>query len=183
MTSLRFSLPAMRVSGNFHDADMLALSEILLRHCNGALAFLKRLDFRRASKEGRLNRTAGFKSHGAFALAKVLQSSESIEEVYVQRHQIGPFGACAIFVAASKNPILHTLGMRRCRIGERGAMAFAEVICSASHQECGLREVDLSANTIGYRGCLAIEQALQRHDKMVRCLSINLEGNLVFQEV
>ena len=53
LTTLRFTLPSLRVSGDFHDADMLALAEILLRHGNGPLRFIKRLDFSRSSKEGR----------------------------------------------------------------------------------------------------------------------------------
>ena len=43
LTTLRFSLPTLRASGSFHDADMLALCEILLPHCNGALSHIRRL--------------------------------------------------------------------------------------------------------------------------------------------
>lgn len=43
LTTLRFSLPTLRASGSFHDADMLALCEILLPHCNSTLSHIRRL--------------------------------------------------------------------------------------------------------------------------------------------
>lgn len=180
LTTLRFSLPSLRVSGSFHDADMLALCEVLLRHCNGALKYIQRLDFSIASKEGKLHGKKGFRSHGAFTLSKLLQQSEHIEEVYIQHNRVGPYGSSALFLAASTNPVLRTLMMRRCRIGERGAMAFADHVCKS--QVCGLKEVDLSINQIGFKGSIAIEKALleQKED---RHIEVDLEGNLVFQEV
>lgn len=180
--SIRFSLPAMRVSGPFHDNDMLALCEILIRHVNGPLAYIRRLDFSRASKEGKLNGKMGFRSHGAFCLAKVLTMSKHVEEVRLQRHRIGPFGSSAIFLAVSQNSALRLLTVRRCLVGEKGALAFAEIIGPST--ECGLQYVDLSANRIGLRGCLAIEQALEKREEgKFQCLEVDLEGNLVLQEV
>jgi len=182
LASLRYSLPAMRVSGPFFDSDMLALSDILIRHVNGPLAYIRRLDFSRASKEGKLNGIPGFRSHGAFCLAKVLTISKHIEEVRLQRHRIGHFGSSAIFLAVSQNLALRSLTLRRCMIGEKGALAFAEII--GPSMECGLQYVDLSANRIGLRGCLAIEQALEkRKDDKFQCLEVDLEGNLILQEV
>ena len=182
LTTLRFSLPSMRVSAAFYDADMLALTEILLRYGNGPLQYLHRLDFSIPSKEGHLHGKAGFRSHGALALAKVLQSTQHIKEVYVQRNHVGHYGASALFIACSTNPTVEKLVLRRCRVGERGALFFAELISSAS--ECGLKDVDLSANHIGFRGTLAIEQALvERQAKDMSPIVIDLEGNLVFQEV
>ena len=73
--------------------------------------------------------------------------------------------------------------MRRCRVGERGGLLFAELIAASS--ECGLRDIDLSANQIGFKGTIAIEQALiQRKSKRdLRPVNVDLEGNLVLQEV
>jgi len=209
LTTFRFSLPCLRVSGGFHDADMLALCEILMRYSNGPLRYLRRLDFTVAAKEGRLSITSkqrGFRSHGAFALAKVLQGTQYVEEVYLQGNRIGPYGASAIFVACSTNPTIRKLNLRRCRVGERGALAFAELILTppvddASGARCGLREVDLSANYIGFKGSIAIERALaERRGGNNRgkpiggdgvpatfdeedTIVIDLEGNLVLQEV
>lgn len=80
--------------------------------------------------------------------------------------------------------------MRGCRIGERGALLFAEKICSVvPEKNGGLKEVDLSANRIGFRGCFAIEEALKGRMENERCedgelpVQIDLEGNMVFQEV
>ena len=42
LTAIRFSLPTIRVSGSFHDIDMLSLAEILFRHCNGPDVVCKR---------------------------------------------------------------------------------------------------------------------------------------------
>jgi len=180
LTTLRFSLPTLRASGSFHDADMLALCEILLPHCNSTLSYIRRLDFSIASKEGKLHGKRGFRSHGAFTLSKLLSESAHIEEVFLQRNSIGPYGSSAIFLAASTNPILRTLVMRRCSIGERGALAFAEHVCSSNIS--GLHEVDISVNGIGFKGCIAVETALSRREegKKIEC---DLEGNLVFQEV
>ena len=182
LTTLRFSLPSMRVSAAFYDADMLALTEILLRYGNGPLQYLHRLDFSIPSKEGHLHGTAGFRSHGALALAKVLQSTQHIKEVYVQRNHVGHYGASALFIACSTNAVVEKLVLRRCRVGERGAMFFAELMATAS--ECGLRDVDLSANQIGFKGTLAIEQALvERQRKNLAPIVVDLEGNLVLQEI
>ena len=184
MATLRFALPAMRVTGPFHDADMLALGEILLRHCHGGgpLTYLRRLDFSRATKDskapGRIRR--GMSSHGAVGLAKVLTQSANIEEVRLQRHGIGHYGATVLFLAVVKNPTLKSISLRRCQLGEAGGIAFAEIICPS--KKCGLQKIDLSANRIGFRGCLAIEQALTKRDPE-NYLDLNLDGNLVFQEV
>ena len=180
LTTLRFSLPTLRVSGSFHDADMLALGEILLPHCNSLLKYIKRLDFSIASREGKLHGRRGFRSHGAFTLSKILSSSENIKEVFLQRNKIGPYGSSAIFIAAGTNPCLRTLVMRRCAIGERGARAFAEHVCKSDIS--GLREVDLSVNSIGFSGSVEVETALSRREEG-RKIECDLEGNLVLQEV
>eukprot|EP00562_Extubocellulus_spinifer_P035486 CAMPEP_0178683100 /NCGR_PEP_ID=MMETSP0699-20121125/2128_1 /TAXON_ID=265572 /ORGANISM="Extubocellulus spinifer, Strain CCMP396" /LENGTH=177 /DNA_ID=CAMNT_0020327681 /DNA_START=516 /DNA_END=1046 /DNA_ORIENTATION=- len=137
-------------------------------------------DFSIASKEGKLHGKRGFRSHGAFTLSKLLSESAHIEEVFLQRNSIGPYGSSAIFLAASTNPILRTLVMRRCSIGERGALAFAEHVCSSNIS--GLHEVDISVNGIGFKGCIAVETALSRREegKKIEC---DLEGNLVFQVI
>jgi len=183
LTTLRFSLPSLRVSGSFHDTDMLALSELLLRHANARLQFVSRLDFIMASKEGKQHRSVklGFTSHGALALAKVLQHTKYIRQIWLPRHRIGPYGASALFLACRDNHSIQTLNLRRCRIGERGAFAFCELLNSKT----GLLEVDLSANGIGHRGTVAIERALERYEKDESTvpLLLNLEGNLVFPEV
>ena len=223
LTTFRFQLPTLRVSGNFFDADMLALSEVLLKHCNGALKYIRRLDFTIAGKEGKDrgyglgsgfggSGKKGIRSHGAYALSKVLQISKYIKEVYLSGNRIGPYGASAIFIATSQNENIQTLLMRGCRILERGALVFAKEICGDDGSKCGLKEVDLSACRIGFRGCYAIEEALkgrmessdkspyqwdsktQEQDQQLEVLGkkkensapmmmIDLEGNMIFQEV
>jgi hypothetical protein len=160
---------------------MLALTELLLKHANGALQYVKRLDFTIASKEGKqqLGIKVGFKSHGALALAKTLQSTQFITQVWLPRHRIGPYGASALFWACSANPSIHVLNLRRCRIGERGAFAFCELILN---EKTGLQDVDLSANGIGHRGTVAVEKAL-KEIAAENFIFVNLEGNLVFPEV
>ena len=196
LTAIRFSLPTLRVSGSFFDADMLALVEILLKHCNGALSFIRRLDFSIAGKEGKSSSVGGgggsgkkgFRSHGAYALSRVLKVSKFIAEVYIPNNRIGPYGAVAIFEAARENATLKTLWMKGCRIGERGALAFADQICSEESLSV-LQEVDLSINRIGFRGCFAIERALK--ERMERSsqteefkdILVYLDANMVLQEV
>ena len=181
LTAFRFSLPSLKLTGDFHDADMLALADVIIRHGNGALRYIQRLDFTMASKEGKLHGKRGFRSHGAFALAKILQASDNIQDIRLSRHKVGPYGASAIFLAASRHPSLRLLIMRRCRIMERGGMAFAELVCR--NTQCRLEEVDLSFNHIGLRGSVAIEQELSRRSEKVPDIIVDLEGNLVFQEV
>jgi hypothetical protein len=199
LTTLRFSLPCLRVTGPFHDEDMLALVELLLRHGNGALKYISRLDFSIASKEGRHWRNTklvGFTSHGALALAKALQTTKHVRQVFLQRHRIGPYGSAALFLACRTNPSIEVLNLRRCRIGERGAFAFCEIIMgmNPNHDDKkankesighGLVDVDLSANRIGHQGTAAIEKALEKHmeDGSEERIYVNLEGNLVFPEV
>ncbi len=117
LTTFRFKLPSLRVSGSFFDSDMLALVEVLLHHANGALSYIKRLDFSLAALEGKQFGKKGIRSHGAYALSKVLQISKHIEEVFLPGNKIGPYGSAAIFSAARCNPTLRTLLMRGCRIG------------------------------------------------------------------
>lgn len=192
LTAIRFSSPSIRPSGSFHDNDMLALVELLLRHCNGALKHVYRLDFSLASKEGRNihnRKLLGFRSHGALALAKALQTTKYVREVILPRHRIGPYGASALFLCCSQNRTIVELNLRRCRIGERGALAFCELILEdMNHNDLGgLINVDLSANQIGHEGTVAIENLLkermndsteQRHQ-----IFVNLDGNLVFPEI
>lgn len=179
LTTLRYSLPALRVSGSFHDADMLALSELLLRHVNGHLSYIQRLDFSIGSKEGKLHGKAGFRSHGALALSKVLQQAQHIQQVLLQRNRIGPFGASALFVACCSNPTIRQLVLRRCGVRERGARVFAELVIASP--TTGLAEVDLSANGIGWKGSLVVEEALAKRqaDKQLEPLNVDMEGNLV----
>jgi hypothetical protein len=180
ITALRFSLPILRVAGSFHDSDMLALAEILFRHCNGALSHIQRLDFSIAGRYGKLHGRKGFGSHGAFTLSRVLCISKHIEEVFVQRNKIGPYGAAAIFAAASKNPYLNSIEMRRCGIGEKGALAFVEHI--GKSEVCALRYVDMSVNGIGFRGSIMIEEMLIEKERKGKIIDVDLEGNLVLQE-
>lgn len=182
LVAIRYSLPSMRVSGSFHDADMLALSELFISNTAPLLHHVKRLDFSRASQEGKLHGIKGFKSHGAFALSRILQSSQHIEEVFLPRHKIGPYGAAAIFAACQNNPTVKVLVLRRCLLGVRGAEAFAQAVVSSKH--CGLREVDLSNCRLGYHGTNAICNALLKREKSgLSLINVDLEGNLIFQEV
>jgi hemolysin III len=156
-----------------------------LPHQNGPLKYIKRLDFSLSSKEGRLHGKTGFRSHGALTLSKALQQAEYIEEVYLPRHRIGPYGASALFLACAHNPKsqLHTLKLRRCRIGLRGALAFAEVL--ATRADTSLRHIDLTVNYMGVQGCYAIERALQQRQLQADTppTEVDLEGNLVFPEI
>lgn len=180
MTAIRFSLPTLRVSGSFHDSDMLALCEVLFRHCNGALRHIQRLDFSIAGRFGKLHGRKGFGSHGAFTLSRVLCISNHIEEVILRRNKIGPYGASAIFAAASKNSTLKNISLRRCHVGEKGALAFVQYV--KGNDICGLREVDLSVNGIGFQGSMAIEEMLIAREKDGSPIIIDLDGNLVIQE-
>ena len=191
MTTFRFQLPSLRVSGSFFDADMLALVEVLLNHVNGSLSYIRRLDFSVAALEGKNLGKKGVRSHGAYALSKVLQMSLHIEEVFLPKNKIGSYGASAIFCAAKENKALKTLLMRGCRIGERGAFALVSQILM-NECSCGLREVDLSVNQIGFYGVYAIEKALKNRRERLKAqggededilMEIDLEGNMVFQEV
>lgn len=202
LTTFRFELPSLRVSGSFFDADMLALVEVLLNHINDSLSYIRRLDFSLAAKEGKHSASGkkGIRSHGAFALSKVLQISKHIEEVFIPGNKIGSYGASAIFCAASTNPTLRTLLMRGCRIGERGAFALVSQILTPPENSsngdegnknkkrrccCGLKEIDLSANRIGFYGVFAIEKGLKRRLELGtgEVIEIDLEANMVFQEV
>jgi Haemolysin-III related/Leucine Rich repeat len=204
---------------------MLALCEILLHHANGALRYIRRLDFSLSGLEssksaqhgqrGRHDAPSGFApgltSHGALTLSKVLHVARHIEEVNLRRNNIGPFGASAIFLACFENPYsrIGKINMRRCRVGERGALVLAELLVSHDKKKnhksqvvrpLALREIDLSSNYIGVQGCVELDRALQqRHkaflsspsptDEIAKAtprplsISINLEGNLVFSEI
>ena len=188
LTCIRYSLPTLRVSGSFFDADMLALVEILLKHCNGTLKFINRLDFSVAGKEGRNihgsgggNNKMGFKSHGAHALSRALAVSKYINEVYLPNNRIGPYGASAIFEVLRENETVKSLMMKGCRIGEKGAMAFVNKICRDGSRSV-LEEVDFSNNRIGFHGCCEIEKALQENSAKTPRI-VNLDGNMVLQEV
>jgi len=63
---------------------------------------------------------------------------------------------------------------------ERGALAFAQHL---GKSECGLTEVDISVNQIGFRGCLEVEEALVRARRKGKRIEVDLEGNLVLQEI
>lgn len=181
LITFKFSVPSLRVSNGFTDIDMLCLCDILLKYCNTKLSFIRRLDFSKASRPSKAVKGSGFTSHGAFCLAKVLLQSTMIQQVWLQRNHIGPYGASAIFIAASTNASLTNINMRRCRIGERGAFALAELCCGSLAS--GLKDVDVSANHIGFQGSLAISQALQSRGPNFPTLHVDLEGNLVLQEV
>mmetsp|Transcript_30216 Transcript_30216/g.57737 ORF Transcript_30216/g.57737 Transcript_30216/m.57737 type:complete len:317 (-) Transcript_30216:832-1782(-) len=170
LTTFRFKLPSLRVSGSFFDSDMLALVEVLLHHANGALSYIKRLDFTLAAVEGKQFGKKGIRSHGAYALSRVLQISKHIEEVFLPGNKIGPYGSAAIFNAARRNPTLRTLLMRGCRIGERGAFAFVSQILTPGEDDqmnCGLREIDLSVNQIGFYGVFEIEKRLKERSEKI----------------
>jgi len=189
LTALRFSSPSLRPSGAFHDTDMLALVEMLLRHGNGALRHVTRLDFSIASKQGRHernNKLIGFTSHGALSLAKALQTTKYIRQVFLPRHRIGPYGAAAIFMACRMNSAIEDLNLRSCRIGKKGALAFCELILlEENNAKSGLVNVNLSVNQIGHQGTTAIEKLLKERITNENCVQIdvNMDGNHVFPEV
>ena len=206
LTALRFASPSFRPSGAFHDTDMLALVELLLRHANGALKHVSRLDFTIAGKQGRHernNKLVGFSSHGALSLAKALQTTKYIRQVFLPRNRIGPYGASAIFVACRMNPSIEDLNLKRCQIGLRGAMAFCEIMLLGMHDEPsspsedtddddrrtgavaarGLINVNLSLNHIGHQGTTTIENLMNSEKNSDNQIVLNLDGNLVFPEV
>lgn len=205
LTALRFSSPSVRPSGAFHDADMLALVELLLRHANGALKHVTRLDFSIAGKQGRHernNKLIGFTSHGALSLAKALQTTKYIRQVFLPRNRIGPYGASAIFMACRMNPSIKDLNLRRCLIGKRGALAFCEIMLLGMDNEPappsgetdddrgtgaaavrGLVNVNLSLNHIGHQGTTAIGNLLNNEKNSDHQMVVNLDGNHVFPEV
>ena len=98
----------------------------------------------------------------------------------MQRNRIGPYGASAIFAACAKNPTIKVVEMRGCGIGEKGALAFVEHIGKSDH--CGLKDVDLSVNKIGFRGSIMMEEMLMEKERRGRPINVDLEGNLVLQE-
>jgi hypothetical protein len=120
-------------------------------------------------------------------------------------NRIGPYGASAIFCAAKHNPTLRTLLMRGCRVGERGAFALVSQLLMEKEDKdessirCGLREIDMSCNQIGFFGVFAIEKGLKNRMERIKArygsnggqetnldshiMEIDLEGNLIFQEV
>jgi hypothetical protein len=181
LTTIRYQLPSLRVTSPFKDADMLALAEILLKYGNGPLQSIRRLDF---SKHRSIRGQDGMGSHGALALAKVLQTSMAphVVQVHLQRNRIGPYGAAAIFLACLDSAVEH-LSLRRCQIGERGALALAAYIVPSTTTK--LTHIDVSANHCGYHGCVAIDRALQARDQKgwMPVMTIDLEGNHVFQEI
>lgn len=184
LTTFRFQLPSLRVSGAFFDADMLALVEVLLHHVNGALSYIRRLDFSVAAKEGKNFGKKGIRSHGAYALSKVLQMSLHIEEVFLPKNRIGPYGASAIFCAAKENKALKTLLMRGCRIGERGAFALvSQILMNEDASQSGLREIDLCVNQIGFYGVFAIEKALKNRKERLHAQGVDDDEILVDLEV
>lgn len=179
LTTIRYSLPTLCASGFFHDADMLALSEIMHQHGNSSLKHIRRLDFSLPGRQGKLNGKKGFQSHGAFALSKFLLKSKYVEEVYLQRNFIGPDGATALFEMLKHNRVVKILKMRRCGIGEGGAMAFADMLVCRKYK----LDIDLSVNRIGVIGCQEIEAALTKRYDEGQPINIKLEGNLVFPEI
>jgi hemolysin III len=197
LTTIRFGLPSLRVSGSFHDADVLALVEVLMPYMNGPLQYIRRLDFTLSTKGRQMRGRHGFRSHGALALSKALQESRYIEQVYMLRNPIGPYGATALFLACFRSGSsnngnksrLHTLNLRRCRIGARGALALAELLATTSPNATSLRHVDLTANNLGVQGCYAIERALNQRmqeygtKEGIAHIEVDLEGNLVFPEI
>ena len=65
-------------------------------------------------------------------------------------------------------------------VGEKGALAFADHI--GKSQISGLKEVDLSVNSIGFRASIRIEEMLLKKEKDGMKIEVDLEGNLVIQE-
>ena len=181
VTTIRFSLPNLRVSSPFKDVDMLALAEILFQHCNDHLKFIKTLDFRSIRKPRIQN---GFHSHGIIALSKVLGISKNITSlIFDHSTNLGFHSAQVLFEAISKNSVITSIHMKNCRIGKRGALQFVKHILSQNNNHSyrsSLKKVDLRLNLIGYSGCKAIERALKNHPND---LDVDLDGNLVFQEV
>ena len=195
LVAIRFRLPTLRVSSgdSFHDADVLALVELLLHNdnCNRAMSYIRRLDFSVANAKRYGRRFKGFGSHGAFALSKVIQKSQYLEELFMSRNRIGPYGAAAIFLAASTNTKLRTIVMRKCQISSQGALAFTQhILCGqiqiSDKRQCGLKQVDLSCNRMGHIGIKIIQDSQKLHNANVQehnQIEIDLDGNLVFQEI
>ena len=182
LTTFRYQLPSLRTIPPFQDSDMLALAEVLLKYGNGPLKFIRRLDFSKSNKV-----RGGMGSHGALALAKVLQTSlaHHVTHVDLQRNWIGPYGATAIFlaIANSGSSALEHLSMRQCRIGQRGALALAAYIVPSTTTK--LTWIDVSTNHCGYQGCVAIARAFQERNQngLLPTMTIDLDGNHVFQEI
>ena len=106
LTALRFRLPTVRPSGNFHDVDMLPLVDLLLMSSDAA-GHVRALDLAQASRDGPEFGRCGISSHGAVALAALLRRSGAdesggaapvahIDSVELRNNAIGAFGGVAI---------------------------------------------------------------------------------------
>ena len=93
----------------------------------------------------------------ACALTEVLPRFSSCHKLILSYNNIGTRGAAAIFNALHAAPLLQSVGMRFCELGDDGATAIAAVL----KQNSTLTSLDLSGNTdMGDAGVLALAEAV-----------------------
>ena len=167
---LKFHLKSCRPTPPFHDRDMLALYDLFLLP---GMNFVDRIDLTLASRGGSQARDVirgypvrGIRSYGAVALANMMTENE-FREVNISGNYLGGYGAEAIAEAVKtiglrETASLSVLKLRGCKIGARGAQAFAVKVAPFFSGDLNL---DLSNNNMGNSGVSMLANALQERDK------------------
>jgi Ran GTPase-activating protein (RanGAP) involved in mRNA processing and transport len=111
-------------------------------------------------------------SRGGELLGEMLDLNISMREMDIRWNNIRGAGAAAIGEALKMNSTMEVLSASWNGFGNKGAEALAEAL---SYEKTALRSIDLSSNSIGDEGGVAMKQAMK-----VNCslYSLQLNGNL-----
>ena len=147
LVALRFGRKKLRTESSFGDKGMLPLADVLLSE---ELGQLRVLDFSHAQ----------LSSHGAIAIAEILNGDLPVQELHLQHNKIGAHGARALALALVGHTTLKRANLRGCLIGEKGAA----ILCRRflRNRTSSLESLDLSLNVMGYQGMVTIGQAIEQ---------------------
>jgi Ran GTPase-activating protein (RanGAP) involved in mRNA processing and transport len=95
-------------------------------------------------------------SQGAAAVARLLESNATIEELGLSNNKIGDDGCIALADGLSRNQGLRVLSLRLCQVGNEGAEQFGLTMKFNDHIE----RLDLGANLITEEGFVALAEGL-----------------------
>ncbi len=106
---------------------------------------------------------------GAKSLAGVIESSNMLASLHMQKGGIGDHGVRALARALKQNNVLSILDLTDNKIGDDGAIALAEIF----KDNRTLTRLRLDGNRIGYAGISALTKALDGNQTLVEFTMMN----------
>ncbi|CAM9797160.1 unnamed protein product [Scytosiphon promiscuus] len=171
--SLKTEWDVLQPTKSFTEGCMLPLSGVLEDNKH-----IKKLRLRGTGSKRRRS-TAGAGNSNARILGQILAKNDTVDFLDLSNTGLDADGMRELCSALRSNSSLTDLNLSRNRFGEEGASLLEETLDSAP----ALQSLDVRSNALGYTSIAKIQRRCCCRPSGCRDLSVEVDGNFVFEEV